>query len=130
MEITVDFPGGSRVNASFGSFTVPTDQPKEDGGDNAAPAPFELFLVSLATCAGYYVMQFCRSRDIPTEGIRVVQRSGWNETTHLVEKVSIEIQLPADFPKKYVPAVIRSAGMCTVKRHLERPPAFEITVTH
>ena len=129
MDITVDFPGGSRVDAHFDSFTVSTDQPVEDGGDGTAPAPFELFLASLATCAGYYVFGFCKSREIPTEGIRLIQRAERNETTHMVERIVVEIQLPEGFPRKYASAVIRSAEKCLVKKHLETPPAFDIHVT-
>ena len=128
MDITVDFPGGTRVDAHFNSFTVCTDQPKEDGGEETAPAPFELFLASLATCAAYYVMGFCRNREIPAEGIRLIQRTEQNETTHMVERIVIEIQLPEDFPEKYKPAVIRSAEKCLVKKHLEKPPAFDINI--
>ena len=96
MEITVDLPGGSRVDAHFDSFTVRTDQPKEDGGGGTAPAPFEFFLTSLATCAGYYVMEFCKTRGIDTSGVRLKQFVDRNETTHRVEKISIEIQLPQE----------------------------------
>ncbi len=74
MEISIDFPGGTRVNAHFGSFTVATDQPVAFGGENSAPSPFELFLASLATCAGFYVLGFCKSRGISAEGIRLVQK--------------------------------------------------------
>jgi putative redox protein len=51
MEMKVDFPGGARVAAHFGDFTINTNQPVKAGGDGSAPAPFELFLASLATCA-------------------------------------------------------------------------------
>lgn len=129
MEIDVDFPGGLRVDAHFNSLTVSTDQPKEDGGDGTAPAPFELFLVSLATCAGYYILGFCKTRNIDTKGIRLKQCIDRNETTHLVETVSIEIQLPEGFPSKYASAVIRAAQQCTVKKHMENPPLFDIRTT-
>lgn len=129
MEITVDFPGGYRVDAHFGSFTVNTDQPKEEGGENTAPSPFEFFLASLATCAGYYVLEFCKAREIDTKGIRLKQCIDRNETTHRVEKISIEIQLPEEFPKKYASAVMRSAQQCTVKKLIENPPAFDIRTT-
>ncbi|MBN2244177.1 MAG: OsmC family protein [Acidobacteria bacterium] len=128
MEITVDFPGGSRVDAHFNSFTVSTDQPREDGGGGAAPAPFELFLTSLVTCAGYYVLEFCRARGIDTGGIRLKQWIERNETTYMVEKISMEIQLPEDFPQKYARAVIRAAEKCSVKKHMEYPPSFDIRV--
>jgi putative redox protein len=126
MEITVDFPGGSRVDARIGNFIVRTDQPQAVGGENSAPSPFELFLASLATCAGYYVLGFCRMRGISAEGIRVTQRMERHAATKMVAKITVDIQLPPEFPKQYVPAVVRAAESCLVKKHLESPPAFEV----
>jgi ribosomal protein S12 methylthiotransferase accessory factor len=129
MEITVDFPGGTRVDAHFGSFVVRSDQPVGAGGENSAPSPFELFLASLATCAGFYVLGFCRTRGVSTDGIRLIQKLERNPGTKLVAKVLLEIQLPAAFPQQYASAVIRAAESCLVKKHLENPPAFEITTS-
>jgi putative redox protein len=126
MEIFVDFPGGAKVDAHLGSFTIHTDQPKEAGGDNSAPSPFAIFLASLAACAGYYVCGFCKTRGIPMEGIQLIQRSESDPQSKLVSKVLLEIQLPATFPKEYATAVIRAAESCTVKKHLEHPPSFEV----
>ncbi len=129
MQMTIDFPGGACVNARFGSFTVRTDQPAESGGNDSAPTPFALFLAALGTCAGYYVLGFCRERGIPTEGIRLVQHAERDPATHLVSRVILDIQLPPEFPSKYAAAAIRAAGQCAVKKHLERPPAIEVKAT-
>ena len=129
MEMIVDFPGGARVNAHFGSFTVATDQPKSSGGEGAAPTPFELFLASLATCAGIYVLGFCKMRGIPSEGIRLTQKVERSPETKLATKVRLEIQLPPSFPKQYASAVIRAAESCLVKKHMENPPSFETVTT-
>lgn len=126
MEMTVDFPGGTRVDAHFGSFVVSTDQPAGNGGQDTAPSPFELFLASLATCAGFYVLGFCKMRGIPSEGIRLVQKLERNPSTKMVGKVIVEIQLPEGFPQQYASAVVRAAESCMVKKHLENPPVFEI----
>src|SRR3989304_4602297 len=75
MEMEITFPGGSRVDATFGPYTVQTDQPGQGGGEGLAPTPFATFLASLGTCAGIYVLGFCRQRGISTEGIRLVQRT-------------------------------------------------------
>ena len=125
MEMIIDFPGGAKVDAHFGPYTVPSDQPPP-GGEGSAPAPFELFLASLGTCAGIYVLGFCRKRGISTEGIRIIQRSHSNSTTGMVEKVELEIQVPPSFPREYYSALIRSAELCKVKKTLEQPPQFEI----
>jgi ribosomal protein S12 methylthiotransferase accessory factor len=129
MEIRVDFPGGARVDAHFGSYTVSTDQPSDQGGDGSAPTPFELFLASLATCAGVYVQGFCKRRGISSEGIRLVQKTERDPETHMAATVSLEIQLPAGFPEQYVSAVIRAAETCLVKKHLEKPPVFQVTTS-
>jgi putative redox protein len=125
MEMIIDFPGGSRVDAHFGGFTVPTDQPPAA----SAPTPFATFLSSIGTCAGIYVLGFCQQRGIPTDGIRIVQRVNSNPFTHMVDKINLEIQVPPSFPDKYRDSLIRSAELCAVKKHLEKPPVFDITTT-
>ena len=84
MDIVVTFPGGSRVDAQVGQHVVKTDQPARGGGDDSAPAPFSLFLASIATCAGIYVLGFCKQRDLPTDGITLVQRIGVDPRTGMV----------------------------------------------
>jgi len=129
MEMIVDFPGGARVDAHFNGFTVKTDQPANGGGDGSAPTPFFTFLASLGTCAGIYVLGFCRSRGLPTEGIRIIQRMHTNSLNGALEKVELEIQVPPTFPEKYYPALIRSADQCAVKKAIEQPPAFDVHTT-
>jgi len=129
MEMLIDFPGGARVDAHFAGFTIPTDQPRGGGGEGTAPTPFMTFLASMGTCAGIYVLGFCRSRGLSTDGIQIVQRMVSNPTNGMVEKVELEIQVPPTFPEKYYPALIRSAEQCAVKKHLEQPPAFDVHTT-
>ncbi len=129
MEMLIDFPGGARVDAHFSQFTVKTDQPLHGGGEGSAPTPFATFLASLGTCAGIYVLGFCRQRGIPADGIRLLQRMESNPLTGLVSNVSLDIQLPPDFPEKYREAVIRSAEQCAVKKHFEHPPAIKVTAS-
>ena len=124
MEMQVDFPGGKRVTSTYKGFTVETDQPPSEGGDGSAPEPYDLFL---GTCAGVYIVYFCESRNIPTDGLSMTLRFERNESSHLVEKIAMDIRLPPGFPDKYRRAVIRAADMCTVKRTLAHPPEIEIT---
>jgi len=122
MEMVIDFPGGARVDAHFGQFNLKTDQPPMA----SAPTPFATFLASIGTCAGIYVLGFCQQRGLPTEGIRILQRMQTDPTTGMVGKIDLEIQVPPGFPEKYLPAMIKSAELCAVKKHLERPPQFEV----
>ena len=123
MEMKIDFPGGARVDAHFGSFTVSTDQPPLA----SAPSPFELFLASIGTCAGIYVLGFCNQRNLPAEGIRIMERVHRDPSSGMVGNIELEIQVPPSFPEKYRASLIRSAELCAVKKHLEKPPKFDIT---
>ena len=128
MEMIVTFPGGKRVNAQYKEFTIRTDQSIANNGEASAPAPFDLFLASLATCAGIYVLEFCQHRSIPTEHMRLIQKTERNGETKMIEKISIEIVVPPEFPAKYRDAIIRAAQLCSVKKHLVQPPEFSISV--
>ena len=124
--MTIDFPGGARVDAHFGGFVVPTDQPAMGGGESSAPTPFATFLSTIGTCAGIYVLDFCRQRGIPSEGIRLVQRMRTDPATHLVSDVQVTIELPEGFPDNYADAVVRAAEQCAVKKHFEHPPTIRV----
>jgi putative redox protein len=129
MDMEISFPGKMRVAARYKGFVIETDQPNHDGSHGGAPAPFDLFMTSIGTCAGVYVLNFLQQRGLSTEGAGLVMRHERDPQTKLVSKISIEIKLPEDFPEKYRGAVIRAAETCAVKRHLEHPPAFETFVT-
>ena len=124
--MTVTFPGGKRVDAEYGGFVVKTDQPPQGGGEGSAPQPFDLFLASIGTCAGFYVLRFCRQRGIPIEGLKIRQRATANPSTKLIERIDIELELPPGFPEQYRDAAVRSAQLCAVKKHLENPPRIEV----
>lgn len=127
MEMLITFPGGKKVDSHYKGFTVHTDQPIEEGGTHTAPEPFDLFLASIGTCAGIYVASFCSERGIDPKQVRLVLRFDRNETTHMVSTIYIDIRVPRDFPEKYKKALIRSAQLCFVKKHLESPPQFQIS---
>jgi putative redox protein len=126
MDMTVTFPGGARVDAQFGPQVIRTDQPAHAGGSGSAPAPFALFLASIGTCAGIYVLSFCQQRGLSTEGVQIVQRMVADPRTGMVGTVALDIQVPPGFPEKYHDALIRAANQCAVKKHLENPPQFEV----
>ena len=124
MEIT--FEGGKVVTAHTHGHDIRTDQPLENGGSNTAPAPFDLYLASIGTCAGIYVKSFCDNRKIPTDKIKIIQKTEFSEESGLPVTLTIDIQLPADFPEKYKASVISVAELCKVKKSIANPPEFKI----
>lgn len=129
MEIKITFPGGKRVNAEFDGFVIKTDQPVKYGGENSAPSPYDHFLASIGTCAGFFILSFCEKRNIPTENISLVEHLEHGKTKDgktFIEKIVLEIIVPPDFPEKYHSALIKVADQCSVKKTILNPPKFEV----
>ena len=127
MEMMIRFPGGKRVDAAYKGFDIRTDQSAEAGGGGSAPSPFDLFLASLGTCAGYYVLAFCQQRGIPTDDIRLTLGLVRDPAKRLLSDVRIHVHLPESFPERYVNACIAAASQCAVKKHLQDAPSVTLT---
>jgi len=127
-DFTVSFPSGKRVDAHYNGLTVHTDQSVANGGDGSAPEPFDLFFVSMATCVGIYVLEFCTTRNLNTKGLGVRLYSELNPEEKRYAEITLDITLPSGFPEKYRSAIWRSANLCTVKKHILNPSEFSITL--
>jgi putative redox protein len=127
MEVTFD--GGKVITAHLDGHMIKTDQPVRGGGGNTAPAPFDLFLASIGTCAGIYIKSFCDQRGISAENIKIIQSVEFDAALRLPSVISLDIQLPIDFPEKYKAAVINAAELCLVKKTMIHPPEFRISAS-
>ena len=130
MDMKIILGENQRIEAHYKNFVIETDQPAAAGGDNSAPSPFDLFLASIGTCAGYYVKAFCQQRGISSQGISLVQKMHRNAETRMISAIEINIHLPANFPERYKDSVIKAANACAVKKHIAMAPEFIVnTIT-
>jgi ribosomal protein S12 methylthiotransferase accessory factor len=127
--IEVSFPGGKKVDGKIENMVIKTDQPVKDGGEGSAPEPFQLFLMSIATCAGIYALDFCQAREIETNDMMLTMNCELDVSGKVYQKLSIDLRVPAEFPEKYKKAIVRTMDLCTVKKHIINPPEFEIKVS-
>ncbi len=127
MDMEIYFPGGKRVYADYGGFTIETDQPARSGGGDSAPAPFDLFLASIGTCAGIYALGFMQQRGVDPEGSKLTMRTHYNPDVGLIDNIELELKTPPGFPDKYRDAIVNAMNLCAVKKHLQQPPAFTVT---
>jgi putative redox protein len=125
----VSFPGNLRVDAGYKGFTIQTDQPVSAGGDGSAPAPFDLFLASLGTCAGIFMLAFMKQRGIDPAGSGVLMTTEADPEKGAIVRIAFDLQLPDGFPEKYEAAIVRAVDQCTVKRHIAAPPEFSVTTS-
>jgi len=126
MSMEISFPGGVAVDAAYKGFTIHTDQSAAKGGAGSGPSPFDLFLSSIGTCAGFFALRFCQERQIDTRGLRLTLGPEMDPDTHRVARVVIDVHLPAGFPEKYRTAILRTIDQCSVKRHILEPPEFQV----
>jgi len=123
MEMEIGFPGGQKIETGVKgtTITVGSDIENEPGLE-----PLDLFFVSLGLCAGKYVMEFFRTRNMPYEDTKILLSTQWDEDKKMHTQVLIRIQLPKEFPEKYKNAVIKTVNLCSVKKHIFTPPTFEV----
>lgn len=122
------FPGGVAVDARYREHLIRTDQPEREGGAGAAPAPFDLFLASIGTCAAFYALRFCQQRGIDTAGLRVALEPLRDPERKRLATIRLEVVVPEEFPAKYRAALERAIDQCAVKRHIVEPPQFEVEI--
>lgn len=126
----ITFPDNKKVDIHFKEFELSTDQRKENGGDESAPEPFELFLASLGACAGIYAKSFCDSRKLSTKGMHLTLEPFFKKNQKLMEKIEFRLHVTPDFPEKYIKAVIKSMNGCAVKNQLHPDLKTDTTVVY
>ncbi len=126
MHIDITFGGGVKINAHVDGYTIHTDQPATRGGEGTAPDPMTFFLSSLGTCAGFYIAKFCQSRDLSTDGFKISVDNDFNSQIKAVDNITINLEIPDSFPKKYHTALLRTVDQCTVKKTIANQPSINV----
>ena len=128
MGLTVVFQGQTRFELSNGRHVITTDQPKEDGGEDAGMSPVELFVASLAGCVGYFVARYCTRHGIPAEGFRIDTDWSMAEQPHRVGRIQLHLHFPAGFPSSQKERLLKVAHGCTVHQSIIHAPTIDIVL--
>lgn len=110
--IVVTHEGGVRFAAKVGSHVVTVDQPLRGGGQDTAPAPIELLGTALGTCIALYVQQFCHSRHLPYEGMRVEVEQYGAANPSRIGQFNVKVVLPVELPPHEAAMLERVARSC------------------
>jgi ribosomal protein S12 methylthiotransferase accessory factor len=124
MEIQVTLEGDKRVATRIGTHTIVTDQPTKMGGSDSAPAPYDLFVASIGTCAGFYVQSYCQNKGIDTTGIEIRLSAKRDPKTKQIIGFVTTIELPPGLPEKLDAALKKVAAQCAVKKTIALGPEF------
>ena len=121
--INLSFPGGKKVDVHLDEkFVVKTDQGVSHGGEGSAPEPYSFFLASYASCAGIFALEFCKTRNLKTEELKVELVCDWDKEAHRYSSFEIVVTPPSDMPEKLKKAFERSISLCSVKKTIMNPP--------
>jgi uncharacterized OsmC-like protein len=126
MKLTATYHGGTRFDIVSGKHRVVTDQPAEDGGQDAGMSPVELFVGSVASCVAYFVGQFCTRHNISRDGLSIDAEWAMAESPHRVGRIDIAIHLPHRIPSEQKERLLKVAHGCTVHQSLAVPAGVAI----
>lgn len=131
MELKVTLEGNKKVSTHVGNHLIMTDQPEKFGGSNSAPAPYDLFLASIATCAGFYIQSYCENKGIDSTSIEITLKPTHHQTSKAVTGFVTTIKVPEEFPSNLRGALKKVAEQCAVKKTIMNNPNFVVeTVSH
>jgi len=109
--MVVTHEGGLKFAAQIREHRVVVDQPA-GAGENAGPMPIELLGASLGTCVALYVQQFCASRGLPYEGMRVELQQRGAQNPNRIGLFDVRVVLPQAVPPQYAELLERVARSC------------------
>ncbi|MCF7821117.1 MAG: OsmC family protein [Mariprofundaceae bacterium] len=106
---------------------VCADQPTDNGGNDSAMTPPELFAASLTACIGHYVAVYCNQAGISTDGLQICCDWDTADKPKRIGEVAIRVTLPG-MPESRRKAVERVASSCLLHATLEHPPQTSIRI--
>ncbi len=127
--VHVQHEGGDRYRIRIRGHELFVDQPVDDGGEDTAPTPTELFIAGLASCVAFYAGRFLRRHDLSAEGFAVECGFAFApDRPARVGKIELVVHLPEGFPEERRKAFLSVVEHCTVHNSLEHPPEVGIAL--
>jgi putative redox protein len=117
-------------NIFVGPHVFQGDEPRENGGKDAGPDPFELILAALGACASTTVQMYADRKQWPLEGVHVVLsyanvpaegRADSDTKTGMVHGIEIGISFDGDLSQAQQSRLLEIAGKCPIHRLLTSP---------
>jgi uncharacterized OsmC-like protein len=128
MKLAVSYHEGTRYDIVSRSHCIVTDQPVEDGGQDAGVSPVELFVGSVASCVAYFVGRSCTRHGISQDGLRVEADWAMAENPHRVGRIDLAIHLSHPVEPEMKERLLKVAHGCTVHQSLAIAPTIAIHV--
>jgi uncharacterized OsmC-like protein len=125
MEVIAEYTRGVQFKISAREHELVCDQPATNDGEDTGMSPPELLLASLASCAGFYAIQYLRTRQLPTEGVKIRVTAEKANQPARIGSFHIEVSMP-EVEDRHREGVMRAVKQCLVHNTLLHPPTIGI----
>jgi putative redox protein len=128
MEAQVEFKSGVEFAVNIRGHRLVCDQPVTAGGKDQGITPPEFLLASLGTCAGYYAVEYLKTRSLPAEGVQVQVRAEKALNPGRLVQFRIDVEVPGLGDDRHKDGVMRAVKRCLIHNTLLSAPAIEVNV--
>lgn len=137
--ITATLTSGLAVQLSNGRHEWQADEPKDVGGSDSGPNPYELLLSALAACTCVTISGYCQYKKLPLESISASYEYARVHADDCkdcdipdkgyIEKITSNIHIEGDFDEAQRKRLAQIAARCPVHKTLARGVKFEDNAT-
>lgn len=125
VEVRETHGGDLEMRVKAGAHTLIADEPREAGGNDFGPGPYDLLLAALGTCTAMTLRLYARRKNLKLRDVRVRlshervhadDASG--EPMPALERITRQIQLEGDLSDAEQARLLEIADRCPVHRTL------------
>ena len=133
-KVTVKYINNLQQQIITGEHRLIADEPKEEGGDNLGPNPYEYLLAALGSCTAMTLLLYARRKNMPLESVEVDlsfnrvynQDSQDSENKkNFIEKITREIHIKGNLTEQEKNRLLEIAQKCPVHKTLTSKPEVE-----
>ncbi|MCC6590007.1 MAG: OsmC family protein [Bryobacterales bacterium] len=128
MEAQIEYESGVQFAVDIRGHRLVCDQPTNAGGQDAGITPPEFLLASLGTCAGYYAVEYLKTRSLPVEGVRISVRAEKALNPGRLSRFHIDVEVDGLTDDRHREGVLRAVKRCLIHNTLLHPPEIEIGI--
>lgn len=125
----IKYISGKKFSAHNRAHSIIIDQPKEEAGQDEGLTPPELFVDSLGSCIGVYILAFCKNTGLNPAGMKIILE--WEKADDKparIKNINAKIELPnADVGLRKA-ALLKVAESCLIHETIKHQPEINIAL--
>lgn len=125
--LNVKYLEGRSFEATIGNHKILIDLPPASKGKDTGPTPPELFVMSLASCVGMYLVFYCEKAKLDPAGLKIA--ADYEKTADRIGKISVEFSLPSAKSEKERREALVWAEKCLIHNTIQHKPEIKIVQT-